>query len=77
MMMRIILYAILILFLYQLIFRLIIPVYRASRRIKKGFREMQDKMNQQYQSDSQQYSNNQPTTTKPPAEDYIEFEEIK
>jgi len=45
--MKILLYAILIYFLYLLIFRLVIPVYLASRKIKQGFREMQEKMESQ------------------------------
>ena len=73
---RIILYSILILIAYNLIFKLIIPIYRATKQVKKGFRDMQDKMNEQMnQQDGFQ------TATKPekkkPAADYIEFEEIK
>lgn len=68
--------------LYQFIFKLVIPVYLASRKIKKGFREMQSRMQEQMQQQQQQQSgyapqpeNNQPES-KHKAGDYIEFEEV-
>jgi hypothetical protein len=83
--MRFVLYAILIYIAYVFIFRLVIPVYIASRKIKKGFREMQQKMQEQqasqYQNDQQQGYRPRPATpnpgSKPKSGDYIEFEEIK
>lgn len=76
--MKYILFAVLAYILYQFIFKLVIPVYLASRKIKKGFREMQSRMQEQMQQ--QDYSP-QSSTTEPPkktkAGDYIEFEEIK
>jgi hypothetical protein len=79
--MRYVLYALLIWFLYQFIFKLVIPVYKASRKIKKGFREMQEKMNEQYRQQEQQaYSSSANTNTKSPkpsSSDYIDFEEVK
>lgn len=72
-------YAILIYLAYQLIFRLIIPVYFASRKIKQQFREMQDRMEEQRQ---RQEDFRSPQQKPPPATgaspgDYIEFEEVK
>lgn len=56
-----------------------IPVYQASRKIKKGFQEMQDKMQQQMQH--QNGYTPQPSTSNPEpktkGEDYIDFEEVK
>jgi hypothetical protein len=82
--MKYVLFAILAWFLYQFIFKLVIPVYRASRKIKKGFREMQEKMNQQYNQQQQQqaYSHSSPSgsvnkQSSKPSGDYIDFEEIK
>jgi fatty acid desaturase len=77
--MKYILFALLAWFLYQLVFKLIVPVYKTTRQIKKGFRQMQEKMNEQYQ---QQQPHSQPTNTasggtKTPAGDYIDFEEVK
>ncbi|MBP6215533.1 MAG: hypothetical protein KA399_04965 [Chitinophagaceae bacterium] len=77
--MKYILFAILAYILYQFIFKLVIPVYLASRKIKKGFREMQSRMQEQMQE--QQGFTSQTSSTDPPpktkAGDYIEFEEIK
>jgi hypothetical protein len=72
-------YAILIYLAYQLIFKLIIPVYIASRRFKKQFREMHTRM--QEQMNQQQATEPPPTRSagsKPVSPgDYIEFEEVK
>jgi hypothetical protein len=83
--MRFILYAILAYVLYQFIFKLVIPVYLASRKIKRGFKEMnarmqsfesgQDPLTQQ-QSSAQQPNASQPAQ-KPKGGDYIDFEEVK
>lgn len=76
-------YAILIYLAYMLIFRLIIPVYLASRKIKQGFREMQEKMQEQMRQ-QQGFSQQSGPQTAPPnpgsaasRDDYIEFEEVK
>ena len=81
--MKYILFAILAYILYQFIFKLVIPVYLASRKIKKGFREMQSRMQEQMQQQQQQQSGyaQQPETSAPDSKfksgDYIEFEEVK
>ncbi|MBI3138378.1 MAG: hypothetical protein HYZ15_07320 [Sphingobacteriales bacterium] len=77
--MKYILWAIGIYILYQFIFKLVIPVYIASRKIKKGFREMQSRMQEQMQ---QQQGFTPPPQTDPAdpkhkAGDYIEFEEVQ
>ena len=78
-MIRILLYALLIWFLYQLIFRFIVPVYKTTRQVKQKFREMhqhmQDQMNQQQDHTPKTPSQN--TASSKPAGDYIDFEEIK
>jgi hypothetical protein len=78
-MIRFLLYALLIWFLYNLVFRLIIPVYRTTRQVKKKFREMHDQMQQEQAR--QQGFDSQPSPQKPGPrsrnEDYIDFEEIK
>jgi hypothetical protein len=74
-----VLYAILIYLAYGLIFKLIIPVYLASRKIKKQFREMSARMEEQRQQQegfSTQPQNPGPSSRVNP-EDYIEFEEMK
>lgn len=78
--MRYVFYALLIYLGYQLIFNLIIPVYRASRRFKKQFSEMQQRMQEQMkQQHGYQPSPapEQPAPGKVNPGDYIEFEEVK
>ena len=83
-MLRFLLYAFLAWFLYNLIFRLIIPLYRTTRHVKKKFREMHQQMEDQtrqqeaYQNNGYQKTN--PTSKPAPSKssgDYIDFEEIK
>jgi len=77
--MKYVLYAILAYIIYQFIFKLVIPVYLASRKIKKGFKEMQSRMQEHMQQ--QQGYTPQPSASKPESKtktgDYIEFEEVK
>jgi hypothetical protein len=64
---------------YRLLFDFILPVYRTTRRIKKGFREMHERMNQHTQPYDQQTddrSRNQ-SNDKGSTGEYIDFEEIK
>ena len=75
--MSIILYAILAYVLYQFIFKLVIPVYVASRRIKKGFREMNSRMQQQDQGQENHTSGKSHQAAKPKVGEYIDFEEVK
>lgn len=82
-MLRIILIALMIYLAYRVIFHLVIPIYRTTKQVKKGFREMQEQMNeqmrQQQQGQSSAYTQEQSSANnkKAPAEDYIDFEEIK
>jgi hypothetical protein len=79
-MLKVLLYGLLIWFLYNLIFRFIIPVYKTTRQMKQKFREMhtqmQDQMNQQQDFTAQQESPEK-SGSKKAKEDYIDFEEIK
>ena len=76
--MKYVLLAIVLYLAYQFIFKLVIPVYRTSSRIKKGFREMNERMQQQSGNNSQTTQEPQAKPkTKPNPSDYIEFEEIK
>jgi hypothetical protein len=76
---RFLFYAFLLYLAFRLIFDFIIPVYKTTKRVRKGFRDMHERMNQhteQYQqkSNTQQTQNN---NNKGGAGDYIDFEEIK
>ncbi len=78
-MLKIILFIVLAYFLYKLVFHFIIPVYMTTKQMKKGFREMQEKMNQQFQQQDQEFqktSSQQPPKKQEPGE-YIEFEDVK
>jgi hypothetical protein len=79
-MLKVLLYGLLIWFLYNLIFRFIIPVYKTTRQMKQKFREMQthmqDQMNQQQDFSAQQQSAEK-SGSKKAEEDYIDFEEVK
>lgn len=79
------LWALLAYFLYRFIFNFIIPVFRASRDIKKQVNEFKSRMQEQ-QSGYQQADFNQASanahshTAKPTSSkegDYIEFEEMR
>ncbi|HEX6847474.1 MAG TPA: hypothetical protein VF144_10875 [Chitinophagaceae bacterium] len=78
-MLRYLFYAFLIYLAYRLIFHFIIPVYKTTRQVKKQFREMNTRMEDQMN----QYQSGQPTPTpdkehkKQQAGDYIDFEEVK
>lgn len=76
-----ILYILLAWFLYNLIFKFIIPVYRASKKMKQQFRQMQETMQervrQQQGAQASQAQKTQPDSKPKPAGDYIDFEEIK
>lgn len=81
--MKYVLIAIGLYILYQFLFKLVIPVFIATRKIKKGFREMQSRMQEQMQQQQQEQagfnSNAGPAQpdSKYKAGDYIEFEEVK
>jgi len=63
--------------LYKLIFDFIIPIYESSKKIKKQFGDVQDKM----QNDLKKFQSNQNPIKNEPAPkkegDYIDFEEVK
>jgi hypothetical protein len=81
-MFKYLLYFLLAWFLYNLIFKFVIPVFRASRQMKRQFRQMQEtmqsQMNQQQANNPFQSQSSQASAPKPKIEDdYIDFEEIK
>ena len=78
-MLRYLFFAFLIYLAYRLVFHFIIPVYKTTRQVKKQFREMHNRMQD---NTSQQQPNQQPATPatenkKQQAGDYIDFEELK
>ena len=75
-----VLFALLAYILYNFIFKFVIPVFMATRKIKKDFSEMQSKMHEQMKQQQQQGYTPQPTPSQPEtknkAGDYIDFEEV-
>ena len=65
--------------LYRLVFHFIIPIYRTTKKVRQGFRDMQDKMNGQPNA----YANNgagSDENKKPNLDnvgEYIDFEDVK
>ncbi len=78
--MKYVLYAILAYILYRFIFKLVIPVYLATRKLKKGFKEMQSKMQEQQMNQQNGFDTKTATPQPQPktkAGDYIDFEEVR
>ena len=66
--------------LFKLVVNFIIPVYRTTKQVKKSFRDMQERMQEQQQQHSapyQQQSHSSDTKKREPLGDYIDFEEVK
>ena len=79
-MVKYILFALLIYIAYQFIFRLVVPVYMASKKFKQGIREMQQRMDDhargQQGFNTAQTAPSQPKPKEKPG-DYIDFEEVE
>lgn len=62
---------------FRLVFNFILPIYRTTKQVRKGFKDMQEKMRQQ----PDPYANQQPSSATKNSSgkvgDYIDFEEIK
>jgi hypothetical protein len=77
---RYLLYAFLIYLAYRFIFHFVIPIYKTTKQVKKQFREMSSRMEDQM---NQQQANQQTATPQPEKKneqvggDYIDFEEVK
>jgi hypothetical protein len=78
-MMRYILYAILVYLAYRFIFHFVIPIYFASRKIRKGFKEMRSRMEEQMNPKRADASppSAEPQRPKPASEDYLDYEEVR
>lgn len=76
---KILLYAFLFYVLYRLVFHFILPIYRTTQQVKRGFREMNERMNQQYGAGrpDQQASAQKEKEDPDQLGEYIDFEEVK
>jgi hypothetical protein len=61
---------------YKLVFNFIIPIYRTTRQVKRGFREMHQRM-QEAQGGQQQQPSPENNSGKNSVGEYIDFEEVK
>jgi len=64
--------------LYRLIFNFILPIYRTTKKVRKGFRDMQEKMNQQQNAsdaDPNMAEDKKPNLNN--VGEYIDFEDVK
>jgi len=77
MILRFLFYAFLIYLAYKLLFELVIPLYRTTKKIKRGIREMQEKMEHHAQQQAPHTQTSGSDSPKPKPGDYIDFEEIK
>jgi len=78
-MLRYLFFAFLIYLAYRLVFNFIVPIYKTTRQVKKQFREMHSRMQDNM---GQQPPYQQPVTPatenkNQQAGDYIDFEELK
>lgn len=70
----------LIYILYKLIFEFIIPIYQTTKKVKRQFGEMHNKMQEQMNTFNKQQSPGTSTDKKEPVksnEEYIDYEEVK
>ena len=64
--------------LYRFVFNFLVPVVKTTRHVRQQFRNMQNAAGEQPQQQSQPKSlQERHSSPKGPAEDYIEFEDIK
>ena len=73
-------YAFLVYVLFKLVVNFVIPIYKTTKRVKKSFREMQQKMQEAQNGAADGYPsshNGKPGEEQKPLGDYIDFEEVK
>ena len=64
--------------LFRLVFDFVLPIYRTTKKVKRTFREMNERMNGQNKAASTSHQEaSEPSKKKSPLGDYIDFEEVK
>lgn len=76
-MIRVLIIALLLYFLYQFIFHFLVPVSRTARAMKNKMNEFQNEVNRQQGFGTPAEPAKQQQTTQPKGGDYIDFEEVK
>lgn len=61
--------------LYQLVFKVVLPVYRTTKRVRQSFQQMQERMGGQPKPASGAAPKPRPAGR--PVGDYIDFEEVR
>ncbi len=84
MILKYVLFALAVYFIYKLVFDLVVPIFRTTRNIRRQFSDMQqhmqDQMNATQNSHPGQRAPQPPPANEPKkshAGDYIDFEEVK
>lgn len=83
MILRFILFALALYFIYKLVFGVVIPIFRTTQKIRRQFGDMQQHMHDQMNTEQHGYPGQHPP--QPPSQqpqksktgDYIDFEEVK
>jgi hypothetical protein len=64
--------------IYKLVFDFVIPLYTTTKRVKRQFGEMQQKMEERQRQYEQKVNvNNRRAEPEPKDGDYIDYEEVK
>lgn len=66
--------------LYRLVFNFILPIAIATQKVRKQFKQAKDQMEQMQKQQYQQqadFKTSSKTPSKPSADEYLDFEEVK
>jgi hypothetical protein len=63
--------------LYKLVFEFILPVSKATSQMRSKINQMNQQQQAQQNQQHTPHNSEAKTTARPPADDYIDFEEIK
>lgn len=77
MILRFLFFVFLFFLIYKLVFDFIIPIYKTTKRVKQGFREMHEKMQQNMNGSQPQHAPKATSNKNEHSGDYIDFEEVK
>lgn len=80
-MLRYVFYGLIFYMLYRLVFNFILPIAIATRKVRKQFKQAKDQMEQmqkqQYQQQQADFKTSSKAPSKPSADEYLDFEEVK
>ena len=81
---RFLLYVFLVYLLYRFIFYFVLPIYKTTKQVKKQFRDIHSRMEEQMNqtsfakaSEDKQADPSKKSSSKEQGGDYIDFEEVK